>query len=241
MKLMPFLYQVAGVSLSHRYDASAYLIEGTDGLYLLDCGTPDGFELIEQNMRGLGFDPADLKAIYGTHGHYDHMGAAALWKNRYGCLVYIHELDRRQVEEADPVKTTASLLYGREFPACPVDGILKDGQHLAFGNGISMEVLYTPGHTMGSVCFALQCGSYSFLAAGDTVWGGFSRQIGSDETLWAESLEKLTSRHFDGYTFGHIGATVVADADVRLAEAKRQFGIYYNPWFKPMKDEFRYS
>ena len=46
MKLMPHVYQVAGISLSHAYDAAAYLIEGTEGLYLLDCGTPDGFEAI---------------------------------------------------------------------------------------------------------------------------------------------------------------------------------------------------
>ena len=104
-----------------------------------------------------------------------------------------------------------------------------------------MEVLHTPGHTPGSVCFALDCAGYAFLVAGGTVWGGFSRQIGSDEARWRESLEKLTRQHFDGYTFGHIGANVVADADARLAEAKRQFATYYNPWFKPMKETFRYN
>lgn len=51
MKLMPHVYQVAGISLSHAYDAAAYLIEGTEGLYLLDCGTPDGFEAIIGNIQ----------------------------------------------------------------------------------------------------------------------------------------------------------------------------------------------
>ena len=60
MKLMEHLYQVAGVSLSHFYDATSYLIEGKDGLYLIDCGTPDGYGQIVENIRTLEFDPADL-------------------------------------------------------------------------------------------------------------------------------------------------------------------------------------
>lgn len=240
MKLMQHLYQVGGISLSHAFDASAYLVEGTDGLYLLDCGTPEGFDLIRENIGKAGFSPSDVKAIYGTHGHYDHVGAAALWEKRYGTRLFLHGMDAAQVEQADPVKTTAGLLYGKEFPACKVDRLLQDGQQVEFGNGISMEVLHTPGHTKGSVCFALDCNGYRFLVAGDTVWGGFSDRIGSDETLWKKSLEKLTARHFDGYTFGHVGANVIADADARLEEAKRQFAAYYNPWFKAMKDSFRY-
>ena len=50
MKLMNHLYMVAGVSLSHSFDATAYLIEGDAGLYLLDCGTPDGFFRITENI-----------------------------------------------------------------------------------------------------------------------------------------------------------------------------------------------
>ena len=62
MKLMPHVYQVAGISLSHAYDAAAYLIEGTEGLYLLDCGTPDGFEAIIGNIQKLQFAPEDIRA-----------------------------------------------------------------------------------------------------------------------------------------------------------------------------------
>ena len=238
---MQHLYQVGGISLSHAFDASAYLVEGTEGLSLLDCGTPEGFDLIRGNIEKLGFSPSDVRAVYGTHGHYDHVGAAALWKKAYGTELFLHEMDAEQVERGDPVKTTAELLYGREFPPCKVDRFLRDGQRVEFGNGISMEVLHTPGHTKGSVCFAMDCGGYRFLVAGDTIWGGFSLRIGSDEALWKKSLEKLTSRHFDGYTFGHVGANVIADADARLAEAKRQFAVYYNPWFRAMKDSFRYT
>jgi glyoxylase-like metal-dependent hydrolase (beta-lactamase superfamily II) len=241
LKLMQHLYQVGGISLSHRFDASAYLLEGDRGLFLLDCGTPDGFGQICANLAELGFSPADVQAVYGTHGHYDHVGAAALWKKQSGAKLFLHRLDAPRVESGDAVKTTASLLYGRDFPACAADGFLEDGQKINFGNQISMEVLHTPGHTPGSVCFALDCAGYRFLVAGDTLWGGFSSLTGSDEAQWRQSLHRLTQRHFDGYTFGHVGANVIADADARILEAEKQFGVYYNPWFKAMKDTFRYA
>lgn len=241
MKLMAHVYQVGGVSLSHFFDATAYLIEGEEGLYLIDCGTPEGFEQIVENIRRLGFEPADIRAIYGTHGHYDHVGAAALFREKFGCRLYLHEADRKRTEEGDPVKTTSQLLYGKDFPCCPVDQTLEDGERILFGNGISMEVIHTPGHTPGSVCFAMDVDGFSFLIAGDTLHGGFSKEIGSDETAWKESLDKLTKRHFDGFTFGHMGANVICDADARIAELRRQFATYYNPWFKPMKDTFRYA
>lgn len=241
MKLMEHVYQVAGVSLSHFYDATSYLIEGEDGLYLIDCGTPDGYEQILSNIRSLGFRPEDIRIIYGTHGHYDHVGAAALFQKDFGCRLYLHAADKEQVEEGDGVRTTAELLYGREFPPCRVDGLLEDGQKIDFGNGVSMEVLHTPGHTAGSVCFAMDVKGFSFLVAGDTLHGGYSDKIGSDEGVWKASLDKLTARHFDGYTFGHMGATVICDADARIAELKKQFATYYNPWFKAMKDTFRYA
>lgn len=240
MKLMNHLYMVAGVSLSHPFDAAAYLIEGETGLYLLDCGTPNGFTQIVENIRSLGFAPEEIRCIYGTHGHYDHVGAAALFRQKYSCCLMIHEEDAWQVESGDPVRTTGELLYGNPFPACNVYGYLKDGEQIKFGNRISMSVIHTPGHTRGSVCFALDCDGYQFLVAGDTIWGGFSERIGSDAKQWMASLDKLTAMHFDGFSFGHVGANVIADADRRIMDAKRQFGVYYNPWFKVMKEDFRY-
>lgn len=240
MKLMQHLYQVGGVGRSHYYDASVYLIEGENGLYLIDCGTPDGIEQILGNIRSLGFNPADIIGIFATHGHYDHIGAAAYLKKHFGCRLYMHEEDRKQVEEGDDIRTTASLLYGRSFTACSVDKLLSDGEMLDFGNNIRMEVLHTPGHTPGSICFSMDMNGFMYLIAGDTVYGGYSKLIGSDESRWKQSLEKITARHFDGFTFGHMGPNVQCDADTRLAELKKQFATYYNPWFKPMKDTFRY-
>ncbi len=231
MKLFPNVYQVAGPSLSHSFDATAYVMQDEKGYVMIDCGTPEGFAQIEENIRSLGIDLRQIHTILATHGHYDHVGGAYLWKGKYGCRLLIHELDREQVETGDPEKTSASLLYGTTPIPVSVDGTLSEGDRFTVAGG-ELEVLHTPGHTMGSVSFVLHGHDANILFAGDAIWGGFCRQIGSSEDAWRQTLEKITAQHFDYYTFGHIGPQLLADADRRLADAKKQFANYYNPWFK---------
>ena len=239
MKLLNNLYQVGGTSLSHGFDASAYLLKDAQGYLLIDCGTPEGYAQIVQNIRSLGVNPGEIHTILATHGHYDHVGAANLWRRDFGCRLLIHPLDREQVEAGDSALTSASLLYGVEAEPTVVDGVLDTGDVFPVEGG-SLEVLHTPGHTRGSVVFLLTQGTDRVLIAGDTIWGGYSEKIGSDEGLWRDSLARITARHYDYYTFGHIGPQLLADADRRLAEARMQFANYYNPWFRRFDQHYRY-
>jgi len=239
MKLLKNIYQVGGPGLTHFFDATVYLMTRKEGCFLIDCGTPEGYEQIKDNIRKTGVNPAQIQFILGTHGHYDHVGAAHLWKEEFGCMLYLHELDKEQVEKGDSVKTSAAILYGTESVPSRVDGLIKEGD-IWEGDGMFVEALYTPGHTMGSVCFDVTAGEYRILIAGDTIWGGYSEKIGSSEEAWRETLDKITSRHYDFYTFGHVNTQLIADADVRLEEAKRAFANYYNPWFKNFYETYKY-
>lgn len=239
MRLFKHIYQVGGPGLTHSFDATVYLFKGREGWFLIDCGTPEGYEQIKENIRKTGADPAQIRWILGTHGHYDHVGGAHLWKKEFGCKLYLHELDREQVEKGDSVKTSAALLYGTSSVPCPVDGTILEGD-IWEGDGFRLEALYTPGHTMGSVSFEATVEECRLLIAGDAVWGGFSEKIGSSEEAWIKTLDKITARHYDFYTFGHVPPQLIADADARLKEAKMAFANYYNPWFKTFYETYRY-
>lgn len=239
MKLLSGFYQIACPSLSHPFDASAYLVDSGSDLWLIDCGTPEGYTNIISNIRRLGFDPHSIRAILGTHGHYDHVGAASLFLNDFGCRLYLQKADREQVEVGDSYKTTARPLYGRDFLPVQAEEMPEDGSSFKLRSG-SLTVLHTPGHTPGSLCFHLQWQDLSILIAGDTLWGGFASFIGSDEDLWRKSLDRLCLMHFDLLTFGHMPPALQGDANNRLQEARRAFATYYNPWFKPMNETFRY-
>ena len=197
------------------------------------------YNTVKENIRKSGVEPSQIKFILGTHGHYDHVGAAHLWKEEFGCRLFLHALDREQVEAGNSVKTSAALLYGTQSVPCLVDGLIAEGDAWE-GEGFTVEALYTPGHTMGSVSFEVTAGDYRLLIAGDAVWGGFSEKIGSSEEAWRETLDKITSRHYDFYTFGHVNPQLIADADERLKEAKMAFGNYYNHWFMTFLESHRY-
>ena len=240
MKLLPGLYQIAGPSCSHSLDASAYLLPSGGELFLVDCGTDLGYAQIWDNITKLGFDPRRVTRILGTHGHYDHLGAAARWKRETGAQLYLHRDDTAEVEAGDDNKTTAALLYGTVMEAVEVDMPLAEGQEYETDAGL-LKVLHTPGHTIGSCCLSLdhQCGD-RMLIAGDTLYGGFSSLIGSDEILWRKSLDKLKNQHFDYFTFGHCSPQLLCDADRRIVDLAQSFANYYNPWFKDFFRTYNY-
>lgn len=240
MMLLPGVYQVAGPSVSHFFDATAYLFPCDGELMLVDCATREGHEQMLANIRHLGFDPARLTRVLGTHGHYDHIGGAKLLRESFGTRLYLHSLDREQVETGDSVRTTASLLYGVEAEPIPVDGCLEEGDSFQVDAGV-LHVLHTPGHSPGSCCFVLEHTSgLSMLFAGDTLHGGYHPLIGANLDIWPESLKKLTSRHFDYFTFGHCNPQLLCDADERIRCLVQSFGNYLNPWFKDFYRSYPY-
>lgn len=239
MKLLPHFYQVSGPGLSHPTDATAYLLEGLQGLYLIDCGTVEGYEKIIGNIQSLGFDPGRIKSIWATHGHYDHVGAASLFLHNYNIPLHIHPADTACVETGDPIKTTAGLLYGRVFPPYPCAAPVQPGIVISDPH-FTLEAIHTPGHTPGGVCYVIKTSGMDTLIAGDTLHGGFSPLVGSDENAWRHSLDILCARHYDHYVFGHCPATLLGDADTRLDCLKRSFSIYYTPWFKAFDQIYHY-
>ena len=102
MKLLTNIYQVGGPSLTHFFDATVTLLKGKDGWFLIDCGTPEGYEQVKENIRKAGVEPSQIKFILGTHGHYDHVGAAHLWKEEFGCRLFLHALDRSRWKRGIP-------------------------------------------------------------------------------------------------------------------------------------------
>lgn len=107
---------------------------------------------------------AQLKAILLTHGHFDHIGACAFFQ-RKGVPVYIHQSD------AGMLCSAANLGAAMGCPVEPLhaDFELKGGETLELA-GMKFQVLHTPGHTRGGVCYVAE------------------RTIFSGDTLFCESV-----------------------------------------------------
>ena len=131
-----------------------------------------------------------VRAILLTHAHADHMLALSKWREATGAPVFVGRFDRYALN--DPTANVSDLLGLPHVDFGDADRGLEDGEEIAVGHD-KLTVLYTPGHTVGSVCYL----SSDALFSGDTIFslGGVGRTDffgGSDESL-TESVNRLLS------------------------------------------------
>ena len=72
---------------------SVYLIDTPEGLILIDCAYEENLYLLIDSIRGLGFDPKDIRHLLISHGHCDHCGAARQLQEMSNCEIWINEKD----------------------------------------------------------------------------------------------------------------------------------------------------
>ena len=141
------------------YATNCWLVaaEGSGEAVVVDPGFSP--ERVRAMLEAAGKRPV---AALATHGHIDHIGAAADFCGDELPL-FIHEAD--QLALTDPATWGA----GFDTPPVPVKDVrtVVDGDLLEFA-GFQIEVRHTPGHTPGSVCFLTN----GFVFSGDLVFAG---------------------------------------------------------------------
>lgn len=154
---------------------------------------------------------AKLQLILLTHSHSDHRGALAELVARTGAPVALHFSEAEIVEQG----ATNPPDFGERFEKVPVARKLRGGEILDFGKE-RIEVIATPGHTVGSVCFLVN----GELFSGDTLFRenvGRTDLPGGDEDALNASLVKLLKLKPETHVHpGH-------DADWTIGEARKFF------------------
>ncbi len=135
------------------FNTNAYIITclRTRNSVLIDA--PAQAEVIKEALG-----KTNCRYILLTHNHPDHIGALLDLQSKNFPLA-VHPLDRA-------------------FLPKPADRLLCDGDTINFGK-VSIEVLHTPGHTMGSVCFKID----RALLSGDTIFGEGPGRTNSPEAF----------------------------------------------------------
>lgn len=146
---------------------------------------------VEKVLAALKKHGLNCRAILNSHAHIDHVGANHALRDATGAKLMLHEAD---LPLYDNLKMQAEWMGGMvEAPArAPVDQHVHQGDVVRAG-ALAAEVLHTPGHTPGSLCFHLP-GQQPLLLAGDTLFAG---SIGRTD-LWGgdydQELESIRTR-----------------------------------------------
>lgn len=148
--------------------------------------------------------------ILHTHTHIDHVGATAAVQKQADAAARIHEGDLFLYRML-PVQ--GAFLGMLPPDKAELDTFLTDGEVIAAG-ALSIEVIHTPGHTPGSVCFRCNVAGRDTVFSGDTLFaGGIGRTDlwGGDSDLILRSIrDRLLSLPEETVVIpGHDRATTV--------------------------------
>jgi glyoxylase-like metal-dependent hydrolase (beta-lactamase superfamily II) len=161
-----------------------YLVQGDDGMTIVDAGVPRSWASLHHALAQLGRNASEIKALVLTHAHFDHVGFAERARTELNIPVYVHEDDvpltkhpwrydherPRSLYFATQVQAlpnVAAFVRDRAFWPPPVREVIR------YGDGGTLEVpgrpriIPTPGHTHGHC--ALHFPDRDAVIAGDAL------------------------------------------------------------------------
>jgi glyoxylase-like metal-dependent hydrolase (beta-lactamase superfamily II) len=154
---------------------NAFLVDGGEGMILVDVGWQGAPARIESAVTELGRTLADIRQIVLTHAHPDHVRGAADLRARTGASVLIHHADAGWLRAGRVPPAGRAGRLGRLVDRVPLlhwrplepDGVLTDGDYVGRSSGL--RVIHTPGHTPGHIALLHEPTDTVFV--GDAIFG----------------------------------------------------------------------
>jgi glyoxylase-like metal-dependent hydrolase (beta-lactamase superfamily II) len=158
---------------------NAYLVRAGDGWTLIDTGmnTDDNMRAFRGALAEVGIEPTAITRLVATHHHIDHYGTSAPLAELTHAEVFLHPLEAERATAIGHVGSEPtgymrlhgvpdvppdlqlpppSVLFGTWYAPATPKHLIGDEDEIALGDGRTLEVIWTPGHTPGHCCLLLK-------------------------------------------------------------------------------------
>jgi hydroxyacylglutathione hydrolase len=158
---------------------------------LIDTGVSGTGAQLETYLKKLGHSMEQVSLVPLTHAHPDHIGGCLALKKNSSASFGAHAAEIEWIEDVERQYRERPILNFFELVAGPVrvDKILKEGDVIEWDQGKTLDVLETPGHSLGSVSFYFR--EEGALFSGDVVPAPDTLPIYVNPKECIESIKKL--------------------------------------------------
>jgi glyoxylase-like metal-dependent hydrolase (beta-lactamase superfamily II) len=178
-------------------------------------------DVIDMQLKKLGYSVDKVKAVIVGHGHLDHIGNLEMFSKS---LIVIQKKELYQIWWPEAFQRGPAFVMGDYDNARDFNYIELNGDYDLFGDGAIM-VLSTPGHTLGTHSVKVTTKSGSFVITGDAVWmkenlDGYPAGLNYSVKDYTDSINKLKYiRDLEG-------------APLYMAHDADQFKAMGNKWYR---------
>ena len=194
---MIFIEKIQG----NEWEANCYIVHNNSEAIIIDPGC---------NYNSITSKLSNLKpiAVLATHGHYDHIINVSKIQLDYNVPFFIHSDERKLIKHAN---FYLKLFHIEKTITIPVvNKIFNDLDSLNF-EFVNLQVIHTPGHTEGSVCFFFDDNLFSGDLFLKNKIGRIDLPGGNSEKL-KNSLKRIVDSFTDINIYpGHFDATTLHD------------------------------
>jgi glyoxylase-like metal-dependent hydrolase (beta-lactamase superfamily II) len=185
---------------------NVYLVRAGDDWTLIDTGmnTEQSVAAFRAALGDVSILPERVTRLVGTHHHVDHFGTSGPYRELTRAEVYLHPLEAERAslaghvggENTEYLRTHGvpevppdqrlpppSRFLGLWYAPAAPDHLLADEDEIPLGDGRSLEVIWTPGHTPGHCCLLLRPDGILFV--GDHLLPKITPHVG----LWPHGPE----------------------------------------------------
>jgi glyoxylase-like metal-dependent hydrolase (beta-lactamase superfamily II) len=206
------------VIASYLVRAAPDAIRSGDGHVIVDCGPGSSLPKLIEGLEAVSVAPRDVKHLLLTHIHLDHAGAAGTLAREFGWTVYVHRHGAGHMERPQKLIESATRIYGPLMdalwgafePVPPEKMVVLDGGELLEIAGHSFKPLYTPGHAIHHLAYAIEDCVFTGDVGGVRIPGASIVNAPTpppdiDLPAWRESVKVLRAQDAKRLFVAHYG------------------------------------